>query len=564
LHVRREIRAISPLILIILLLCSVIFGALIAYVWTMSNFYLEPNTIQLTITDVDFPVDHADYFNVTIMNPSHSASGTNVTQIYFTVQDNATVFNVVNTAPQELPFVLEKAAYVTIKCNYNWGEFAGKWITVHVSGNEAVGSVKTMQTPFVRLGLETFLNASISSKKFNVTVENSPQSEINLNVSSILIDREPITDLKTLNGTSIALPFNLTIGERIPIQCAYDWENKESPVIRVETSEGYYAEKAANVKARMSWFLTQAMCKETSPEEINITVFNSVASDTFVDINLITLTFANGSEYFINGSLTDPPIISSPETPYYRLDPNKTITFSHCIWNWRNYPDQNVTANVYNIQGFKAASRLITIPPSVIYVISGLDFNITSTGYFSINITNLPASTHEIGISKILINDNAVAFENQTIPIGEQRRFNCTYDWSSLRGQTIAITVNTTDGFTEYKAATLESVDLRISDAIAFNTTTEGTPYLNVTVLNTAFSTRNVTITQIVLATANSTYTVDGTTSPQLSPNGYLLVTDSNITIVCPWNWNRYTGESLTVTVRTTEGFTASQTFQIP
>ena len=163
-HVRRETRAISPIILIILLLCSVIFGALIAYVWTMSNFYLEPNTIQLTITDVNFPVDHADYFNVTIMNPSHSASGTNVTQIYFTVEGNATVFNVVNTAPQELPFVLEKAAYVTMKCNYNWGEFAGKWITVHVSGNEAVGSVKAVQTPFVRLSLETFLNASISSK----------------------------------------------------------------------------------------------------------------------------------------------------------------------------------------------------------------------------------------------------------------------------------------------------------------------------------------------------------------------------------------------------------------
>lgn len=563
-RIKQDVRAISPLILILLLLCSVIFGALIAYVWTMSNFYLEPNALQLVITDVSFPVDHADFFNVTIMNPSHSASGTNVTQIYFTVQDNATVFNVVNTAPQELPFVLEKAAYVTIKCNYNWGEFAGKWITVHVSGNEAIGSVKAVQTPFVKLGLEAFLNASISSKKFNVTVDNSPQSEINLSVSSILIDREPITDLKTLNGTSIALPFNLTVGERIPIQCAYDWENKENPVIRVETSEGYYAEKAANVKARLSWFLTQAMCNEMSPEEINITVFNSVASDTFVDINLITLTFANASEYFINGSLTNPPIISSPETPYYRLDPNKTITFSHCIWNWRDYPDQNVTANVYNIQGFKAASRLINIPPSVIYTISGLDFNITNTGYFSINITNLPASTHEIGISKILINDNAVAFENQTIPIGEPRRFKCTYDWSSLRGQTITITVNTTDGFTEYKAATLESVDLRISDAIAFNTTTEGTPYLNVTVLNTAFSIRNVTITQIVLATANSTYTVDGTTSPQLSPNGYLLVTDSNITIVCPWNWNRYTGESLTVTVRTTEGFTASQTFQIP
>lgn len=563
-HAKREIRAISPLLLILLLLGSVIFGALIAYVWTMSNFYLEPNANQLIITDANFPVGHADYFNVTIMNPSHSASSTNVTQIYLTVQDNATVLNVVNTAPSELPFVLDKAAQVTVKCNFNWAEFAGKWVTVYVSGNEAVGSVKIVQTPFVKLSLDAFLDASVDSKKFNATVGNSLQSEISLHLSSIMIDGAPITDLKTTNGTSITLPLNLSAGEQIPIQCSFDWENKEDPVVRAETSEGYYVETKSSAKARMSWFVTQAMCNEMNPAEINVTVFNSGVSSTFVDINLITLTYANGTEHFINGSLTTPPIISSPDTPYYRLRPNETVTFSHCPWNWRSYADQNVTVNVYNLQGFKAVSRLIDIPKSVLYAISGSDFNITDTGHFSINITNLPASTDEIGISKIAINNEATSFENQTIPVGEQKQFNCTYDWRNLRGQTVTITVNTTDGFIEYEVATLASVDLRISYTIAFNTTAEGTPYINLTILNTAFSARNVTITQIVLTTTNSTYTIDGATSQQLSPNGYLLVTDANITIVCPWNWNRYAGESLTAKVQTAEGFTASQTFQIP
>ena len=567
-HLKKDAKAVSTLIVIMLILCSVIFGAFVSYLWVMSNFYVEPSTTQLAITDINFPAEHADYFNVTIMNPSHSASGTNITQIYLTVSGNATLLAVANTEPEQLPIALDRASYVTMKCNYNWAEFAGKRVTVHVTADEAAGAEKTVQTPFVKLGLVTYFDPSISSKQFNITIENDLQSVINLTVNKVLVDREPITDMKVMNGTPITLPISLAVGEQVPnIQCTYDWENNENPVVRVETDQGYYAEKTVNATARVSWFVTQAMANESNPEEMNVTVFNSALSSTYIDIHVIKLTYVNGTEYFINGSLTSPQFTPSLESPYYRLKSNETVTFSHCLWNWRNYPDQNVTVNVYNTQSFETASRLMNIPLPVIFEISGLDFNITNTGYFTMNITNLPASTREISMSKIMFNDNATSFENQSIPIGQQRQFNCTFDWSSFKGQTILITVNTSDGFVTAESITLDSVDLRILrtlDTTAFNTTAEGTPYVNITVLNTIFSIKNVTITQITLATSNSTYTVNGTTSMQLSPNGYLLVIDSSATIVCPWNWNLHTGETLTVTVQTAEGFAASQTYQIP
>jgi hypothetical protein len=531
----------------------------------MANYYIEPNTVQLVITDLNFPVDHADYFNVTVMNPSHSASATNVTQIFVTVLGNATMFPVISTLPEDLPILIDRGTVRTIDCLYNWSDFAGGSITVHVAASDAVGAQKTIETRLVKLNLQTFFNASISSKQFNITVQNDAQSAINLTLRKVTIDQEPVEDLRTINYTLITLPINLAVGEVVPIVCSYDWENKANPVIRVETDEGYYADKTANAKAQVSWFVTQAMVSETNPEEMNVTVFNSADSSTYLDIAAIILTFSNGTKYTINGTLTDPQFTPSYDKPYYRLEPNSTVTFKHCIWNWRSSTDTNVTVDVYNLQEFQSASKPVSMLPSIIFGMGLLDFNITRTGSFMVNITNLPSSTGEVGIDKIMLNDKTTSFVNQTIPVGEERQFNCTFDWTSLRGHTVTIFANTSGGIEVSASITLPSVDLSLSETAAFNSTTEGIPYVNITMFNTALSIQNVTISNITFTVANSTFTIDGTlTIPQIAPNGTLLVIDSNVTIVCLWNWNSYHGETLTITVQTEEGFEVSQTFQIP
>jgi hypothetical protein len=75
-----------------------------------------------------------------------------------------------------------------------------------------------------------------------------------------------------------------------------------------------------------------------------------------------------------------------------------------------------------------------------------------------------------------------------------------------------------------------------------------------------------VNITQIIFKTGNITETADGTlTTPTLLPNRYpLLNIGANVTIFCPWNWTLYLDQNLTITVQTAEGFSVSQTLQIP
>jgi hypothetical protein len=562
-------KAVSTIILIILILCSAVFGALLSYMWVMGNFYLEPETVDLVITNVDFPVDHADYFYVTVMNPSHSPSGTNITEIYFTVEGDNKLYNVTNTSPESLPILLEKGTSKTIRCvpDENWGQFAGKTIAVHVSATNASGAEASAETKFVKLEVATSLNATVSCKQFNVTIRNNPQSAINLTLTNIEVDRVPIENASLLpDDQNVTFPMNLFNGTSVSLRCLYNWETITNPTIRVETSEKYYAEASTNATATILLLITNVVFNETKPDEISITVLNSEVSSTPVDISDIVLTYRNGTQdqqYHINGTLTIPQF-----APYYRLGIGNTTTFNHCIWNWTNYRDQNVTITVNVKQGFTPASETRKTPQPVIFKITGLNFNLTETNHFLVKIANMPCSLRDINITKIKFNENETTFETQIIPIGAPERiFNCNFSWTSFRGKNVTITAYTKDGLsTPPETIMLPSVDLKILvDTHDFAKSTEGIPYVNITIINTLFSNRTVKVTQIIFKTENMTDTINGAlTNPTLVPNEYILTVGANVTILCPWNWTLYPNQNVTITVQTAEGFSISQTFQIP
>jgi hypothetical protein len=560
-------KAVSTIILIILILCSTVVGALLSYMWVMGNFYLEPETVGLVITNVDFPVDHADYFYVTVMNPSHSPSGTNITEIYFTGEGDNKLYNVTDTSPKSLPITLERGTSETIKCLLSWGEFAGKIITVHVSASSASGAVVSIKTSFVKLGLEIKFDAAVSCKHFNVTITNNPQSAINLTLTKLLVNLVPIETAKRLaDGQNVTISgINLSItGQPISLQCLYDWETLSNPKVRVETSEGYYAEATPNATATVLLLITNVAFNETNPNDMSITVDNSAVSRTAVDITDIVLTYRNGTanqEYHINGSKTNPLF-----APYYHLRTGKNVTFDHCAWNWTNFRDQNVTLTVNVKQGFTPASETVKTPDPVIFKITELNFNLNDTNHFLMKVASMPCSLGNTSIEKITVNGTEAAFEYQIIHIDEEKTFNCTFDWRSFRGKDANITAYRLDGQTLLKIITLPSVDLKIViNEHDFAASAEGIAYVNFTIENTLFSNRTVNITQVIFKTGNMTDTIDGTlTNPMLSPNGYILNIGANVTICCPWNWTLYANQTLTITVQTKEGFSISQTFQIP
>jgi len=546
----KEMKAVSTLVMILLVLCSLIIGGLLSYMWVISGYYYESSGTDLIITEALFPLGHADYFNLTVMNPSHSST-TNITGIYMTTEGNATIQTVTGTSPDTLPIQIERATSKTIKCLQNWSTFAGKSITVHISTADNTGASKTVTTQLVGLGITTDMNPSLSSQRFNVTVTNLPESTLNLTLTSVLVNQIPV-----LSATP-TLPLNLTVGDNVTIGCTYDIESLQKPVIRVETAEGYYAELTTNVVANLGWYVTQVLFNGANPEDMNITIFNPDTASTYVDISSIDVVYGNATSY-INGSLTNPPF-----APYYRLLRGNTVTFGNCTWNWGSYRSQNATVNVYDLQEFAPASLTVRTPEPINFKITGVDFKLTDTKHFAMNITNAASSTDAITPAQISLNGSSVGFLSQAIPIGETRQFNCTFDWSSLRGMTVTGNVSIASGIYLSGSIILPSVDLTISDTIGFNTTSEGLTYVNVTISNSVFSIQDATITNIIFTTSNSTDYINGTI-PRLVPNGYLLPIGAEVAMVCPWYWKGYYGQSLTITANTVEGFTATKTFQIP
>ncbi len=553
-RLKKDVKAVSALIVILLILISAIIGGLFSYVWVMSNYYLESSKTSLAITEAAFPIDHGDYFNITVLNPSHSASDTNITAIYVTVEGNLTLLNVTNTEPA-LPLPIARASSQTVKCNFFWSLFAGKTITAHVTGENGSGDAFDVQTAFVGLEATAGFNATESSKYFNVTVSNDKDSAINLTLSNVYFNY-----LLDIPETEITANLNTTIianGTSIAFTVFHDWTNFVNPVVRVRTLEGYIADSAANASASMNLFIADVTFNNRNPNQLNLTITNTEESSTLVDVSEIVLTYDNGTTS--NLTTTNPSLFPQ------RINLNSTVTLTF-DWSWMNYRDQNLTITAYTRQGFVSSPKTVKTPPPIIYEITGTTFNLNNTSFFLVNVTNTPSSNDSITVTEIKLNENSTSFTTQTLLPGEEKEFNCTgINWTNLRGTTATFTVNTTIALVVSQSVTLPAVDLMILDPMFGTAGPEGFKYVSVTLLNSAFSIQNVTITQILFVTQNKTDTIDGRISlPQFAPDGYLLATGTSVTFRCPWNWNLYPNQNLTITVQTSDGLTISQTFMTP
>jgi hypothetical protein len=168
-----------------------------------------------------------------------------------------------------------------------------------------------------------------------------------------------------------------------------------------------------------------------------------------------------------------------------------------------------------------------------------------------------------------------------TLSNGTQEMFNCSISWRDYMGKTANITVVTTEGSIS-KLLEIPAVELKIvEDNLVFgdffdNATGIIIPYINITISNSNNSLYNVTIVQIIIQTRNDTYIIYNNATyrhdnnilyPRLrpdeyAPTGYPLKIGETITFVCSWNYESYlTGDPITVTIYTAEGFQVSKTW---
>jgi len=553
-----DVRAVSTFILIILILCSAVLGALISYMLVMSNYYNMPeNTTLLIVENVAFPILDFTYFNVTILNPSNSASDVNITAIRLSVEGTDEIHDVTKTEPEPLPFLITIGTRLTFKCKENWSNFAGETVRIEPVAENASTKSYLYTTPKVKLILKPNFEDFESVEYFNLTIENSAESIINLTISEIKLFGTSINE-----NVTPALPYVLSTSQRQKFQCNWNWESLrgQNITITAKTAEGYETTYTTSRLLGVALYIPEVRFDYTDVTYFNLTISSSEDSTTTAIIDRINLTLQDGTPVNINETF---PPIGIPSI-FNSVPPNQSRIFK-CFWNWSEHRNETIAINAYTLEGFTIPSKTTNIPPTVVWNVTDVKFDLDDVKYFSVNVTNTPCSLHEINVTKILFDGNLTITDPPfaVLSSGEQITFNCTFDWKKFIGENITITVLTQDGLNVSKLITIPRVGLKLLDKPVISELIFS--YINITVSNSNNSLQNVTITRIIFETGNATYEIDGAlTYPKLAPDGYSFKIGEKVTIVCPWNWALYLGESLKVTVYTAEGFQVSRTWYPP
>jgi hypothetical protein len=563
LRIMRESKGISIILLILLLLCSAIVGGLLSYSWVMSSYYNMPeNSTLLVVESVDFPLADFTYFNVTILNPSNSASDANITTLLLRIETENETVSIDNAEPA-IPFFMQKGTRQTFRCIENWSNFTDEVIRVEPIAGEASTRSFPVPTPPVKLTvIDAAFDDSVSLGYFNLTLGNSANYEINLTISEI-----DVFGL-SVSSTTPLLPYVLPYNQTQTFTCNLNWAQFEytNATITVRTSEGYESVYETGELRGASLSISDVEFDYTNTSYFNLTISSAEDSTADALISGINLTQQDGTTTPIS---VRPPMLFYPFATSI-LPPNQTKTFT-CNWDWTDHRNESITVNAFTHQGMIIQNRTVETPPAIVWNITEAKFDLDHTEHFLVNVTNMPCSLDEINVTGIEINNETVNTTPSAVPNGAQALFDCEFNWTGLIGQNVTLTVLTQEGANISTIVGIDAAQLKIlGDNITYGDLLDPSnnatiPYINITISNSNNSHLDVTITEVVLETKNGTIEIDGTlTYPQLYPDGRVLKIGENVTIICPWNYVLYLYGPLTATVYTREGFQASKTWQSP
>jgi hypothetical protein len=534
----------------LLILASLIIGALLSYMWVMASFWNMPqNMTSLVVEDVVFPSSNFTYFNVTVINPSNSASDLNLTS--FKVVDEGTneTYDVPDADPA-VPFNMTIGTRQTFKCLKNWSSFAGKTVRVEpVAGSTSILS-KEYTPPEAKLVISSF-NASENVNHFNLTMQNSPSSTMNLSISEILVGPLPA-------NVTPALPFNLSTGQSQPFQIEWNWETLTgtNATILVKTIEGFEQTYVTPNFLGAFAYVDEIKFGYNDSSYLNVTVRSAPESTSEITISKLNITLSNGTTITPQ---TDPILYALP----IKLPPNESKLI-RCFWDWNAFRSESITVQVFTREGFSVQNKTATTPPSVLWNIGDIRFDVSDLEHFSLNVTNMPVSVQEINITEVDFNQNSTIMTPTIVTPGSQNTTQCMYNWTAFLGSNINITVRATYGAEQ--TSIWQTVQLPYFGVVnaSYSNFSTGNPYLNITVYNSQYSKMNATIVQISVNVDNSTFVLDGTIAvPRISTQGYTIAPAEEATFTCPWDWGPYVGKDVTIFVKASNGFQVSTTLKV-
>lgn len=560
-----NLKAISRLFLILLLLISAMIGAFLSYLGVVGYYesleYRNPETPSITISNVTFSPQNTTYFNLTMLYPTYSTSREPATIARITVStEDEILHDVMNVRPL-LPYELPKSESQTFECFWNWGNYTGETVEVSVSVGNGSGATRGFETPLVDLRItDVRFDSTVSVSGFNMTVHNLEWSVTYVNVTRIAVNAQNATALDPYT-----LPYALDPDDSVPFACSWDWTEYQGQniTIAVHTLQGYTAyypgpPQHTTLPLPVVVEITDVHFDVTNTTCFNLTVRNSEDSPQGSYVTLSNITVAVEDETF-----SGVPVLPPPNLPY-RLFHDTDVTFK-CSWNWTNFRETNVSITVNTQQGFVKSTTQATTS-HVILAIGDALFNVTDTSHFNVTIKNSEFSLGEfVNITRITV-ENGVLQDltvvsppslNYALYVNKSVTFRCNWDWTSLWNKNVTITIYSLQGYSaSYVAATPGPIF--ISHAL-FNATT--TDHFNITVENHEFSPPYVLVTNITVAFQNETISVT-----VVAPTGlpYVLRPSESVLFKCLWDWSGVSGETVTITVYTLEGYKASYEVVIP
>lgn len=548
---KKESKAISTFLAIILILAFMIIGAFISYMWVMAAYYNMPeNATLLVVEDVAFPANNFTYFNVTILNPSNSVLDVNITKFSLTIEAKNETYSI-ETAEPELPFLIRKATRQSFKCLKNWSNFAGETVRIEPVAENASTKSYPYTTTNAKLLIYNF-DASENIEYFNITVQNSPESAINLTISEIMISDYSVNATPPLNQT-------LAPSQQATFRCDFTWGTMigQNATITVKTAEGFQQTyQTGNIPGARLYISSDVKFDDTETTYFNITVTSFQISTATATLDSVNLTLPDNSTIKLD---TIPPLNIVPVP----LPANQSLTLK-CLWDWNTHRDETIRVNVYTKQGFDVPTKTTVTPSAVVWNVDNAKFDLADVEHFSVNITNKPVSLYGINVTKVELNQNLTTIDSTLIAPGGQATLVCGFNWSSLVGENATITVHGVYGSNE--TLTLYSLPLPLLKIVntTFSNFELGNPYVNVTIYHSQFSKFNANITRVFVQTGNETFAIDGTiTNPKISPNGYVVSAGTQVTVICPWDWSPYLGEDVTVIAQPAEGLQVSMTLKV-
>jgi len=403
-------------------------------------------------------------------------------------------------------------------------------------------------------------NASL----FDVTVLNPSSSPSSATIEWIAVTIENNV-LYFMEGGKVTppLPYRIEPGDLKVFRCLWDWSNHTDETIGVLVfmeEQGSGATVWADTPF-MRINVTDVLFNATYPTRFNVTVENQ--GEEYVNVTMITVTTEDGTTLTVTEVTPDLPHTLLPEGP--------SVTFN-CTYDWTDYRNRSLTVTVETLQGYRDHYPQVTPPPVNLTITDAL-FDPADTTFFNLTLRNsMPPSAH------IEITNITVTVENETtqdiagvspnlpyvLPPNTSENFTCFWNWTDYRNKTVTIAVHHLQGHpTSYPPlVTPPLVILNVTEAI-FNT-----DHFNVTVRSSERSTIPVNITSVVLKVEVEYGPVENITDVVTSENEslpYQLEPDRSVILICrPTCLPCLRGETVTVTVYTKQGYTASLTTTIP